>query len=93
MGDVWTRVGSLVGRTLLTPGRGQPGDVEEVDSHTVVVRVYSTGNKRRIPRSHIERGAALGLRGEELTSTAMRSGKASEFHPTYVAGILRAVEE
>ncbi len=93
MGDVWTRVGSLVGRTLLTPGRGQPFDVEEVDAHAVVVRVHSTGYKRRIPRSHIERGAALGLRGEELTPTAVRSGKASEFHPTYVAAILRSIEE
>ncbi len=76
----------------MTPGRGQPFDVEDVDDHAVV-RVHSTGYKRRIPRSHIERGAALGLRGEELTPTAVRSGKASEFHPTYVAAILRSIKE
>ena len=86
MSEIWTRVRSLEGRTLLT-STGKPFLVVEVGSDYLRIAPESTGKGRPIKRSEIEGAAEL----KDPTPTEVRAAGISEYNPAYVAAIVRAL--
>ncbi len=88
--DLWERVKRLEGSWLKTPRRGRRFLVREVAHAGVTVVPRSTGEPRLIQWEEFQRAAKLGLERKDMFASGVR--EASEFNPSYVAAILRAVQ-
>jgi hypothetical protein len=91
MPDPWQRVRPLEGRTLYTTARRAPFDMVSVTDDGIQIRVQSSGKRYSVPRREIEEALALGLKDDELRTAKVRREGASEFHPSYVVAILKAI--
>jgi ATP adenylyltransferase len=89
--NVWAKIGSLCGQTLLTLDQGQPFDVVAATEQSLIIRMHATGKERRIRRAEIEEAAKHLFSKKEITRAEIRD-KYSEANPAYVAALLAALD-
>ena len=93
MSDLWEKLKRLERVTLQTE-RGKSFDVISVDrsreNGAVIVEPNSSRKQRPIARSCFDDAQALGL-GTAIRPIDVKDSGASDWNPTYVAAILKAV--
>jgi hypothetical protein len=91
MGSPWRQVERLAGSTIPTTSGRARFEVRRVDDRSVTVAPTSSGVERTIERHKVEAAYQLHLAGEEVSPSRLRAAGITEWHPAYIAGIVKAI--